>query len=390
MLEITDIPLHNRMKGVCLVAAQHAGDVDRQARFPIEVLDELRRARLLAVMIPRQLGGEQAGLEEVADLCRMLSQHCASAGMVYAMHNIKLHNLLVGGAASDWHRQMMQRIADEQLLLGSATTEAGIGGDLRNSICAVERDGDGFHLRKEATVISYALHCDAIFATARRAPDAASSDQVMVALLKDQYTLAPTHAWDTLGMRGTCSEGFILEGLAPCEQIFPQPFAELAAQSMLAAAHILWSSVWYGIAQDAWGRAQSTVRAEARRRPDGRPPSTVPLAEANIKLHQVRASIVESLERFARVKKDPDALGSISFAIAMNNLKVTSSRLCTDVVMEALRVAGIQGYRNDSPASVGRHLRDVLSAPLMIANDRVVSNLSSSILASKFDASLLE
>lgn len=390
MLKATDAPLRRRMAQVCQTAAKFSSDVDQRARFPSEAFAELKSTRLLGLLVPSELGGEDASLDEVADLCRMLGQHCAAAGMVYAMHNIKLHNLVVGGASSEWHRGLMRRIADEQLLLGSATTEAGIGGDLRNSICAVEVEGDTFKLRKEATVISYALEADAIFATARRASDAASSDQVMVALLKVQYTLEKTHAWDTLGMRGTCSEGFILSGVAPREQIFPQPFAELAAQSMLASAHILWASVWYGIAQDAWGRAQATVRAEARRRPDGKPPSAIPLADANIKLSQVRAAIVESLERFTRVQHDSDALGSISFATAMNNLKVTASRLCTDVVMEALRIAGIQGYRNDSPSSVGRHLRDVLSAPLMIANDRVVSNLSASVLVTKFDVSLCE
>jgi acyl-CoA dehydrogenase len=380
-----------RMSVICKTAAvPNANSVDQNARFPKEAFEALKRERLMGLLVPHELGGEELPLEDIADLVRMLSQSCASAGMVYAMHNIKLHNLVSGGISSEWHRQYMKRVAGEQLLLGSATTEAGIGGDLRNSICAVEIDGSMFNLTKDATVISYARDADAIFATARRGPASASSDQVMVALLKNQYELEPTHGWDTLGMRGTCSEGFILKGRAPAEQIFPQPFAELAAQSMLASAHILWSSVWYGIAQDALMRAQATVRAEAKRRPDVKPAAATPLAEANIKLHQLKASILEALERFERTSKDPDALGSMSFAIAITNLKVTASRLATDVVMEALRIAGIQGYRNDSPYSVGRHLRDVLSAPLMIANDRVVANLSSSVLMSKFDSPLVE
>lgn len=395
MLTVTD-PVKSaspksRMLTLCkAAAAPHAADVDKSARFPSETFAALKRERLMGLLVPAALGGPELPLEEVADLCRILAQHCASSGMIYAMHNIKLHNLVTGGIDSTWHRELMKRVVAEQLLLGSATTEAGIGGDLRNSICAVERDGETFSLTKDATVISYARDCDAIFATARRNASAASSDQVMVALMKDQYELTQTHAWDTLGMRGTCSEGFILKGSANAAQIFPQPFAELAAQSMLASAHILWSSVWFGIAQDALGRAQAMIRAEARRRPDVKPPAATPLADAGIKLHQLRAVISDALERFRRVASDADALGSIGFSMAMNNLKVTTSRLASEVVLEALRIAGIQGYRNDSPYSVGRHLRDVLSAPLMIANDRVISNLSSSVLVSKFDSSLVE
>lgn len=390
MLKLVERPLQKRMANVCGVAAAHAAKVDAEARFPSETLEALKQETLMGVLVPPDLGGAGAGLDEVADICRMLGQACASSGMIYAMHMIKLHNLVVGGAASPWHRGLMERVAREQLLIGSATTEAGIGGDLRNSVCAVETNGPVFALRKEATVISYARQADAIFATARRGPQSASSDQVMVALLKAQYQLDPTHAWDTLGMRGTCSEGFILKGEAPVEQIFPQPFAELAAQSMLSTSHILWTSVWLGIAQDAWNRAQATVRAEARRRPGEKPPAATPLAEANVKLHQLRATIVEALQHFARVEHDADALGSIGFSVAMNNLKVAGSRLACEVVLEALRICGIQGYRNDSPFSIGRHLRDVMSAPLMIANDRVVSNIASSVLVSKANVSLVE
>ncbi len=391
MLKARELPLRQRMTKVCqAAAAPNALKVDAEARFPTEMLAALKQERLMGILVPEALGGEGAGIGEVADICRMLAESCASSGMIYAMHNIKLHNLVHGGMSSEWHRGFMRRVAHDQLLIASATTEAGIGGDLRNSVCAVETDGPRFSLRKEASVISYARNADAIFATARRGPASASSDQVMVALEKDQLDLELTHGWDTLGMRGTCSEGFILRGMAPVEQIFPLPFAELAAQSMLSTSHILWSSVWLGIARDALGRAQAMVRTEARRKPDVKPATATPLAEANIKLHQLRATITDAISHFERVKDDPDALGSIGFAVAMNNLKVSGSRLATEVVMEALRICGIQGYRNDGSYSIGRHLRDVLSAPLMIANDRVVSNLATAVLVAKFDATLAE
>jgi acyl-CoA dehydrogenase len=51
-------------------------------------------------------------------------------------------------------------------------------------------------------------------------------------------------------------------------------------------------------------------------------------------------------------------------------------------------VTGIAGYRNDGPFSVGRHLRDVLSAPLMVANDRILANTAGLVVASRFDSDL--
>ncbi|MGO8506490.1 acyl-CoA dehydrogenase, partial [Rhizobium leguminosarum] len=69
--------------------------------------------------------------------------------------------------------------AAEQLLIASATTEGGIVGNLRNSICAVEVDGDTCLLEKDATVISYGSHAYAILITSRAHAQAASSDQVL-------------------------------------------------------------------------------------------------------------------------------------------------------------------------------------------------------------------
>ena len=235
--------LLDRVNAAAGVAAQYCGEVDRDARFPHEAIRSLKDNRLLGLMIPREYGGEGASLKDIADICCLLGQHCSSTGMTFAMHQIKTASLVSHGGASNWHRSFMERLAREQLLIASATTEAGIGGDLRNSICAVERDGDTFRLRKDASVISYGAHADAILVTARRAPDAPSSDQVMVAVLKEQYTLQRTAEWNTLGMRGTCSEGHIFEAAGRAEQIFPKPFAEIAAQSMLASSHILWSSL---------------------------------------------------------------------------------------------------------------------------------------------------
>jgi acyl-CoA dehydrogenase len=283
----------------------------------------------------------------------------------------------------------MRRICDEQLLLASATTEGGIGGDLRNSICAVEIEGDMFRLEKDATVISYGTYADAILATARRSPGAPSSDQVLVAVLKDQYTLERTTTWDTLGMRGTCSEGFKLVARAPAVQILPKPFADIAAQSMLATSHLLWSSLWYGIANAAVQRAQNFVRAEAKRRPAIMPPGALRVAEASSMLQLMKSNTVDGLRRFNQAKANGDDLTSMGFAIAMNNVKLGASRLAIEIINHAMLVCGIMGYKNDTPFSLGRHFRDAMSAQLMISNDRIFGNTSNLLLAHRLDSHLL-
>lgn len=370
------------------VAARHALDVDAHSRFPAETFAALKTERLLGVMIPVDLGGEGLSLAAVAELVAALAEGCGSSGMIYAMHQIKVSSFVAHGGDSSWHRAYMARIAREQLLMGSATTEAGIGGDLRNSICAIETAGDRFHITKQATCISYGQDCDAILATARRHPEAASSDQVMVVLPKDTCTLTKTLEWDTLGMRGTCSEGFELKADGAVEQIFPLAFSEIAAQSMLAMAHILWTATWLGIAADAVGRAQAFVRAEARRRPGVMPPGALRLTEATVKLQTMKAGLVAAIAAYEAARDDAEKLSAMGFSAAMNALKIASSELAPEIVQKALLVTGIAGYRASGDFSVARQMRDVLSAAVMINNDRILANTSSLLLVSRFDTSL--
>ncbi|WP_018045342.1 acyl-CoA dehydrogenase family protein [Methylobacterium sp. 88A] len=385
---MTDIAI--RAKRVASVAALHADDVDRQARFPAEAVTALKAERLIGMQIPMQFGGESASLSQIAEVCFTLSQACSAAAMVFAMHQIKVASLVSHGLDSEWHCTLMERVARDQLLFASATTEGGIGGDLRNSLCAVETAGDVFHFAKDATVISYGAHADVILATGRRHPEAASSDQVLVALMKEQMSLERTSTWDTLGMRGTCSDGFKLEARdVPVAQILPKPFAEIAAQSMLAWSHLLWSSVWFGIASHALDRARAYVQGEARRRPGQVPPGALRLAEAANELQAMKATVIAALKRYEAAQGDADELGSIGFAVMLNNVKTTISDKAVDIVQRALGIVGLSGYKNGTPFSLGRQLRDVLSAPLMINNDRILANTANLLLVQKGGGQLL-
>ena len=68
----------------------------------------------------------------------------------------------------------------------------------------------------------------------------------------------------------------------------------------------------------------------------------------------------------------------------MNLLKVNASELAVATVMSAMQACGLSGYRNDGEFSVGRHLRDILSSPIMINNDRILANAGDGIVADRY------
>lgn len=371
------------------IAAQNATDVDEKARFPREAFAALKDERLMGIMIPKALGGEEAPLRDVAEICMLLAQACSSTGMVYAMHQIKASSLVTHGQDTEFHRAFQRRVVAEQLLLGSATTEGGgVGGDLSSSVCGVVASGDTFTLEKEGCLISYGEQSDAILITARKSPEAPASDQVMAVLTKEQYSLQKTQVWNTMGMRGTCSDNFTFKGKAPLDHVMTKPFAEIAGQSMLAYAHILWGATWYGVASDACARAENFVRAEARRRPGVTPPGALRLAELFSELNKMRALVLTSIETYENARKDIDTLSGLGFVVAMNSLKISAAQMVESIVSDAFLICGIHGYRNDSPFSLARHMRDALSAKIMINNDRILGNTSNLLAIYRHDASL--
>jgi acyl-CoA dehydrogenase len=357
---------------VAAVAAKNADTVDRNARFPAEAFLAARQQRLLDILVPADLGGDGASISDVVDVCYVLGRACASTAMIFAMHQIMVAILVRHARNSPWHRRLLRRLSTEQLLLASSTTEGKGGGDLRKSSSAVERIGSRMALAKSATVVSYGAQADAILTTARRSADAPATDQVLVALVKEDYQLERIVDWNALGMRGTCSHGFMLKAAGEINQLLPESYQTIHTRTMMPVAHLTWGAVWSGLAASAVERARRFVRSAARHANGQLPPAAAHLTRATTTLHALRGIVGSALQRFEVLTNDQ--IDSLDFQTAMNLLKVNASEMAIATVMSCMQACGLSGYRNDGEFSIARHLRDVLSSSIMISNDRILGN----------------
>lgn len=386
-------PLESARRVAAEVAGPHAAAVDLESRFPIEAITALKEAGLLGGLVPLELGGPGLAFSEIFAICHLLGRYCASTAMIFAMHQIQVACILLHGRTVGWHNAFLQRIQSDQLLLASATTEAVVGGDLSRSVCAVARDGARFSLQKHGTVISYGDQADAVLITARRDADAPATDQVIVAAMREQCVLEQTGGWDALGMRGTCSNAYSLQAAGHSDQILPEPYADISPRTMVPVAHLSWASLWLGIATDAAARARSFLRKSAKPAGAETPApgmNAMRLAEAVSLLQAMRANIVQCSRLYENALKTPEGATALSFGIAMNNLKTSTAERAVQVINQALMVCGIAGYRNDTPFSLGRHLRDAHSAALMVNNDRINANTASLLRVHKLDGDLFD
>lgn len=363
-------------------AALFAADVDRQSRFPAEAMEEIRAAGLLSAMIPEHLGGGGAGLAEIAEATFALARYCASTAMIFAMHQLQIACLVRHGS-NDFLEQYLRDVAGNQLLIASATTERGVGGDTGSSLCAVKRSNGRYNLEKFAPVISYGRYADSILLTARRSPESAPNDQVMVLCRPPGVLLEPTNEWNALGFRGTCSSGFRVVAEGDEDSVLPVPFGVISAETNTPVAHILWAHVWLGLAAEATYRARAYVQSEARKMPGETPASARALARLDSVYLQMAALVRGAASSHERIWEANEPVSSIGYTATMNALKVSASTLVVEIVGQALNVCGMAGYLEDSPFSVGRILRDSYGAALMINNDRLLDNNAKLLLIDK-------
>jgi acyl-CoA dehydrogenase len=228
-MELPELTASDAFQRAVGIAREHADDVDRQGRFPSEAVAALRSAGALGWGVPLEYGGAGVGIDDLAYATFELSRCCSATGMIFAMHQIQVASIARHMEDSHWFRNYLKRAVREQRLIASATSEVGVGGDMRKSIAAVtpmpNSADDVVQFEKKASTISYGAYADDLLTTLRCNPTADNGDQVLVLTHFADMEAKPTCTWDTLGMRGTCSPGFVVRATFLTDQILPAPFA---------------------------------------------------------------------------------------------------------------------------------------------------------------------
>ena len=206
---------------------------------------------------------------------------------------------------------------------------------------------------------------------------------MLIVAERGDASLTETSRWDTLGMRGTDSKAFDVTLSVDRAQIVPMPFSDIAQHTMLPTSHLLWGGVWLGIAAVAAEKARSFLRRQAQNDPGVVSPGALRFEKAASLLATMRSRLEVAVGEYASGGTvDRDAL-PLGFLTEINALKVAMSELAIEVVQHAMMICGLSGYKCGTPYSIGRHLRDVQSAPLMVNNDRIVANTATLLVAQR-------
>ena len=368
------------------VAGRWAADVDAEARFPVETVAELRRSGLLGALVPPEWGGPGLSLQETSAMVVAIAEHCASSGLILAMHHIQVASLVRHGTDSGRDRLLPSVVAGD-LLLANANSEIGLGGERRTSLCALEPTGEGFRIEKQASTVSYGEYADGYWPRPGAPPTAQGTIRSWWSASRPAFGWTPTGDWDTVGLRGTCSRPARLVADVPADLVIAD-YADVFMRTSLPASAVLLSSVWLGIggvggpAGPHIGAHQGPLEPEvsdhhrgvAHRRPAAGRARRVPPPAARGGGRWRRA---------LRPRQGHPEVETLRFSSRMDYLKLSSSTLVLEVVQRAMAICGLTGYHNQSPVSMSRIMRDAAAAPLMVNNDRALQAMAQTLLVRK-------
>jgi alkylation response protein AidB-like acyl-CoA dehydrogenase len=200
--------------GLASEFAERAPEHDRDASFPFKNYERMREAGYLGLTVPEELGGMGAGLYEL-----LLAQERLATGDSSTALAVNMHVSPVGQLSSLWRssrdprlEEFLRDAAAGKVVYASMTAERGHS-ILMTSNTVAERVDGGFRVSGDKIFGTESSVCTQ-FTTMARYDDPELGSRVMFFRIP-RYVEGMTvkQTWDTMGMRGTQSNDFTLDGV---------------------------------------------------------------------------------------------------------------------------------------------------------------------------------
>lgn len=361
--------------------------VDKDNCFPRENVDLLKSEGFMKLFIPAKFGGGGYGLKEFLEITRIMAQGCLSTAVIWSMHFQQVM-VLIHHLQENVKAKILTNIAENNLYVGSVTTEIGKGGTLLKCNAPLKYDENSVILERVAPIVTGGDQCDAYLITMKKKTDATENEVVLVYAEKKNLDVELISQPNMLGMRGTYTTGIKISGKlqSGCIVNPSQKFNELCISTMIPMGHLAWASCWIGCAEYAY----KLVRDENFRNPKTRNQFNSDHAYQKLARVRMDIDIVDSYLQMVGTLylTNRDSLGYLSsneFQIKINNLKILSSEILYKCVNDLIEIVGLRyGYINAKDTPLERILRDLRSASLMFHNQRLMDINGKLVLFEKY------
>ncbi len=339
--------------------SQSAAAHDRSGAFPVENVASLHEAGLLALTVPRALGGGGGGLADSARVVGAIARGEPATALVLAMQLMQ-HALLA--RTRTWppgvYEMVARGAAQDGSLINALRVEPELGTPARGGLPATiaHRTADGWRLSGHKVFATGVPVLTWMLVWARTEDEQPLTGNFLVPTRASGVSVVET--WDQLGMRATASHDVVLDrvSIPPDHAVdlrreWPAPDAVQAAWNAVVIG-----SLYLGVAAAARDWLVGWLHA---RRPSnlGAPLATLPRMQTEVGAIDGLLGTARRLLRSTAAAIDAGAPDAPTAAEA-GLLKWTATTNAIEAVQRAVALTGNPGLSRANPLE--RHLRDVL------------------------------
>ena len=328
-----------------------AAELDREERFPAEIVKKLGELGFMGINTPEQYGG--AGLDMLCYILAMeeISKACASCGVIMSVNNSLVCWPLETYGTEEQKQKFLTPLAKGDKLGAYCLSEPGAGTDAANQTTRAVRDGDEWVLDGMKNFITNGANADTLIVFAMVEPEAKHKGIGAFIVETDRPGFSVVRTEHKMGIRASDTAQLAFDNVrVPADQRLGGDGAGFkVAMSTLDGGRIGIAAQALGISQAAY---EAAVDYAKQREQFGRPLVKFQAIQWKIADMALRIEAARLLTHRAAWLKDQGVRYSQESAMA----KLAASETSHYVTNEAVQIFGGNGYSKEYP--VERHFRD--------------------------------
>lgn len=328
-----------------------AAEIDRNHRFPEELIPQLAELNLLGVPYPEELGGAGADNLSYVIVIEELARVCASTSVIVSAHT-SLGTWPIYQFGTDAQKEKyLKKLASGEWLAAFALTEPGAGTDAAAGMTTAVLEGDEWVLNGSKIFITNGGYADVYIVTAMTDPSQGTKGISAFIVEKDAPGFSVGEKEHKMGIKGSSTTPLYFSNCRiPKDAIIGQPGKGFKiAMQTLDGGRIGIAAQALGIAQ---GALDAAVKYAKERVQFGKPIATKQAIQWMIADMATQIEAARFLVYRAAWNKDNGLPYSQEAAMA----KLFAAETASFVANRAVQIHGGYGYTENYP--VERAMRD--------------------------------
>jgi alkylation response protein AidB-like acyl-CoA dehydrogenase len=328
-----------------------AADLDRESRFPREIIEKMAALDLFALPYSEEYGGTGDGYLAYAIAVEEISRACASTGITYAAHcSIGTGPIYLFGSEAQKQRWVVP-CARGEMLAAFGLTEPEAGSDAGGTRTTAVADGEQWVLNGSKCFITNATHAGVAVITAVTEPGRGTAGISAFIVPTDTPGFKVSAPYEKLGLKASDTAEITLDEVRiPRENLLGEPgqgFKQFL--KVLDGGRISIGALSVGIAQACLDAALAYAKER------------VQFGQAISKFQAIQFKLADmamsvelarlAVHRAAWLKDQ-----GLPFTRESAMAKLFASETAVKAALEAIQIFGGYGYTREYP--VERYLRD--------------------------------